>query len=100
MASALLAILLTIRSVNDQHLQDPVCQGQAGAGFPLTFVCDSVGSSPTGSWGKIDEADLIFPNLYFLGDVLFYIVLIWSMWGILLGLSHWVRRPFRFPQNR
>ena len=90
--SVLLAVLLTIRSINDQRLQDPVCQGRAGAGFPLTFICDSVGSSPTGSWGKIDEADLVFPNLFFLGDVLFYTVLLWSAWGILLGISHWVRR--------
>jgi hypothetical protein len=90
--SVLLAVLLTLRSISDQRLQDPVCQGLAGAGFPLTVICDGVGSSPTGSWGKIDEADLIFPNLFFLGDVLFYTVLLWLPWLLALGISHRVRR--------
>ena len=90
--SVLLAVLLTIWSINDQRLQDPACKGLAGAGFPLTFICDSVGSSPTGSWGKIDEADLIFPNLFFWSDVLFYSILLWSAWGVLWSMCQWVRR--------
>ncbi len=90
--SVLLAVLLTIRSINDQRLQDPACQGLAGAGFPLTFICDSLGSSPTESWGKIDEADILFPNLFFLVDVLFYIVLLWLPWILVVGIIHRVRR--------
>ncbi len=90
--SVVLAGLLTVWSVNDQRPQDPVCQGLAGAGFPLTFICDRLGSSPTESWGKIDEADILFPNLFFLVDVLFYIVLLWLPWILVVAIIHRVRR--------
>lgn len=84
--SVILTVLLTMRSINDQRRQDPVCQGQAGAGFPATFICDSIGSSPTGSWGRIDEADLFFPNLFFIVDVVFYTVLLWIPWFLVVGI--------------
>jgi hypothetical protein len=95
--SVALAVFLTLGSVNDQRAQDPVCQGIAGAGFPVTFVCDTTGSSPTSSWGKIDEADTIFPNPFFLIDVLFYTVLLWVPWFVVLGVSHLVRRRTASP---
>ncbi len=91
MVSVILAVLLTVRSINDQRLHDPVCQGLAGAGFPLTFICDSLGSSPTGSWGKIDAADILFPNLFFLVDVLFYTLLLWLPLILAMGVIHRVR---------
>jgi hypothetical protein len=90
--SVVLATFLTVTSVNNQRPQDPACQGLAGAGFPVTFVCDSVGSSPTSSWGKIDAADMVFPNPLFWLDVLFYTVLLWLPWLIVRGISHRIRQ--------
>ena len=89
--TVLLAIVLTVRSLNAQRPQDPICRGIAGAGFPLTFVCDTTGESPTGSWGKIDEADRWFPNPFFFVDVLFYTVLLWIPWFTVSGIAHWIR---------
>jgi hypothetical protein len=88
----LLAIVLTVRSLNIQRTHDPICRGIAGAGFPLTFVCDTLGESPTGSWGKIDEADGWFPTPFFFIDVLFYMVLLWMPWFTLKGILRWMRR--------
>ncbi len=87
----LLAIVLTVRSKDSQRTHDPICQGNAGAGFPLTFVCDTLGESPTGSWGKIDEADGWFPTPFFFMDVLFYLVLLWMPWFTVKGIARWIR---------
>ncbi len=90
----LLAIVLTVRSLNIQRTHDPICRGIAGAGFPLTFVCDTLGESPTESWGKIDEADRWFPTPFFFIDVLFYMVLIWMPWLSIMGILRYIhRRP-------
>jgi hypothetical protein len=89
--TVLLAIFLTVRSLKAQRTHDPICRGIAGAGFPLTFVCDTPGESPTGSWGKIDEADRWFPNPFFLIDILFYTVLLWMPWFAVRGIARWIR---------
>ncbi len=89
--TALLAIVLAIRSLNAQHTHDPICQGIAGAGFPLTFVCDTLGESPTGSWGRIDKADGWFPTPFFLADVLFYMALLWMPWFSVTRIARWIR---------
>lgn len=88
----LLAIVLTVRSLNVQRTHDPICRGIAGAGFPLTFVCDTLGESPTGSWGKIDAADEWFPTPFFFIDVLFYLVLLWMPWFTVKGILRRIRR--------
>ncbi len=90
--SVLLALFLTVSSLNAQRLQDPICGGVPGAGFPVTFLCDTVGSSPTGSWGKLDEADNWFPNPFFWIDVLFYTVLLWLPWFTVRRLVHLIPR--------
>ncbi len=90
--TVLLAIVLTVRSLNAQRTHDPVCRGIAGAGFPLTFVCDTLGESPTGSWGKIDEADRWFPTPFFFADVLFYQALLWMPWVTVTRIARWIRR--------
>jgi hypothetical protein len=53
----------------------------------LTFVCDTLGESPTGSWGKIDKADEWFPNPFFFADVMFYTVLLWIPWFTVRGIA-------------
>ena len=40
-----LAIVLAIRSLNSQRLHDPICRGDTGAGFPMTFLCDTRGDA-------------------------------------------------------
>ncbi len=90
--SVLLALGLTLHSVTEQRSQDPLCEGQLGAGFPMTFLCDTTGSSPTSSWGKIDEADYFFPTPFFWADVLFYAALLWTPWVLAHGISCWRRR--------
>ena len=96
--TVLLAVVLTVRSLNAQQTHDPVCRGTAGAGFPLTFLCDTLGESPTGSWGKIDEADSWFPNPFFLVNVLFYTVLLWMPWFTVRSIAHW-RHHRRIPSR-
>jgi hypothetical protein len=81
MLSMLLAIGLTIATVNYQHVSGVLCDGRLSAGFPLAFICDASGESPLSSVGKIDWADLDSINL--LGsftDILLYLTLIWTAW--------------------
>ena len=90
--TVVLGMVLTMRSLQVQRAHDPGCRGVAGAGFPLTFVCDTLGESPTSSWGKIDEADVWFPTPFFFLDALFYILLLWIPWFTVRSSAHWIRR--------
>ena len=85
--SALLVVVialgLTLATVYIQHPDSTLCRGLLGAGFPLPFICDASGESPTSSWGRIDWADL--DSINFLGsliDVLFYSLILRG--GVLL----------------
>jgi hypothetical protein len=76
--SMLLAICLTVATINYQHSSRLLCDGRLSAGFPVAFICDASGESPLSSVGKIDWADL--DSLNILGsfvDVLFYMILLW-----------------------
>jgi hypothetical protein len=78
MVIMLLAISLTVATVNYQHSSGFLCDGRLSAGFPVAFICDASGESPLSSVGKIDWADLDSINL--LGsfmDILFYMTLLW-----------------------
>ena len=78
MMSMLLAICITVATVNYQHSSGLLCDGRLSAGFPVAFICDASGESPLSSVGKIDWADLDSINL--LGsfiDILFYMTLLW-----------------------
>lgn len=77
-----------------QHKADRNYGRQLSGGFPLTFVHDATGSSPTGSWGKIDEADFIerLEERPFLIDVLFYALIFWMGWFLVNGLRRLLRR--------
>ncbi len=57
--------------------------GEQRAGFPLPIIIDSgAGSSPTGGWGKLGPEDVPNPVTPVL-DVVFYGVLLWSVWKII-----------------
>ena len=91
--SVLLAIGVTVQSVNYQRPADPVCNGSLGAGFPVSILCDDVGGSPIANYGKIDAGDWFNLNpLGFLIDVLFYTVLFWVAWLTALSLFRLVHR--------
>jgi hypothetical protein len=98
----LLAIMLTVQSAHVQRPYERACDGFVGGGFPLPFLCDDLGESPTSSWGRIDETDwyvLVIFHPYFLVNVLFYVVLLWVPWFIVRGFSQLVRRRSR-PKQR
>ena len=91
--SVVLAIGMTVASVNYQRPADPVCYGNLGAGFPVSFLCDATGGSPTSNWAKIDAPDWVALNpLTGLVDILFYTVLFWIAWRSVLRFSRLVRR--------
>jgi hypothetical protein len=96
--TVLLGIALAVRSLGVQRTHDPICRGNAGAGFPLTFLCDTLGESPTESWGRIDEADRWSPNPFFLLNVLFYMAFLWIPWFIVRGNARW-SRPRKSPSQ-
>ncbi|MDQ2808931.1 MAG: hypothetical protein M3Z04_18810 [Chloroflexota bacterium] len=88
----LIAIGLSINSISYQR-SDPFCYNLLGAGFPLSFICDVAGSSPTGSWGKIDDADYFNLNLGgLLADIVVYAGLLWVAWNAVLAFYHLMRR--------
>jgi hypothetical protein len=90
LVSILLAIFAMAISANYQYSEHPSCRGMLGAGFPVLFICDDWGgSSPTGSWGKIDFIDVLNGGIRpegFLIDFLFYSVLIWIVGFITSGV--------------
>jgi hypothetical protein len=89
LVAALLAMGMTFATVNYQRQVDPACEGRLSAGFPMAFVCDAAGESPTSSWGQIDWADA--DSIHVLGscvDIVFYFALCWIMWLILRRISH------------
>lgn len=68
--------------------------GEQHAGFPFPVIRDSEVGSPTGGWGKIGPEDYFYANLAgFVGDVLFYSVLLW-----LLGRTIQIIRGNEKPQ--
>ncbi len=76
--SMLLAICLTVATVNYQQSSGLLCDGRLSAGFPAAFICDASGESPLSSVGKIDWADL--DSISLVGsfmDILFYMTLLW-----------------------
>jgi hypothetical protein len=83
--------VLMVISVNYQHHLDTFyCQGQLGAGLPVSFLCDySGGGSPLSSAGRIDLADFPYfsPQGLFV-DILFYSVLLWIAWLIRYAVYH------------
>ena len=89
MANLLLAICLTVATVNYQRPSALFCGERLSAGFPVAFICDASGESPVSSWGKIDWADVdsINPPGSFV-DILFYVVLSWTTWLIVGRISH------------
>lgn len=96
----LLACSVTLATLNDTRrviCRDPCPLGQEGlldgtcsygncrslqGGFPLSFVYDDGGGSPTSSLGKIDSADLFttLKLLPFLVDAVVYGLLLWVAW--------------------
>lgn len=88
----LLAICAVSISAKYQRPGHPFCGGMLGAGFPALFICDAWGGgSPTGSWDKIDFADVINGGITpggFLVDFLFYLTLIGMTWFIASSLIH------------
>jgi len=92
LVSILLAIGAMAISANYQYPKHPSCGKMLGAGFPTLFICDDWGgSSPTGSWNKIDFVDVLNGGIRpegFLVDFLFYTVLIWIVWFIASGIFH------------
>ena len=87
LVNILLGLCLTIATVFYQRDPEPACQGGLGAGFPLAYICDNSGSSPTSSWGKVDLADLskVNPRVFLL-DFLLLNVLVSVVWVILAGM--------------
>ena len=84
-----LAIFLTVGTINYQHPSDPLCNGRLSAGFPVAFICDASGESPLSSVGKIDWADINSINpLGSLVDILFYMLLL-SIALLVVGRSLW-----------
>ena len=84
-----LAVIALALSTSYQFPQHISCQGMLGAGFPLLFICDDWGgSSPTGSWGKIDLVDVanggIQPIGFFI-DFIFYILISLVVWVAISG---------------
>ncbi len=76
--SMLLAICLTVATVNYQYSSGLLCDGRLSAGFPAAFICDASGESSLSSVGKIDWADL--DSISLVGsfmDILFYMTLLW-----------------------
>ena len=92
LVSVLLAISAMTISANYQYPKHPSCGGMLGAGFPMLYICDDWGgSSPTGSWDKIDFVDVLNGGIRpegFLVDFVFYIVLIWIAWFTIPGFFH------------
>jgi hypothetical protein len=87
-----LAIFLTVGTINYQHPSHLLCNGRLSAGFPVAFICDASGESPLSSVGKIDWADINSINpLGSLVDILFYMVLLWiALLAVGCFLWRWV----------
>lgn len=64
--------------------------GEQRAGFPIPFVRDAEGGSPTSGWGKVGAEDYVYANLGgFALNVAFYSLALWlfqTLIGWLLGL--------------
>lgn len=92
LVSILLAVCAMAVSANYQYFEAPSCKGMSGAGFPILFICDDWGgSSPTGSWGKIDYVDVFNGGIRpegFLVDFMFYSVLIWVILIVAARVFH------------
>lgn len=91
-AIILLAISTLWISTSYMYPEHRSCGGMLGAGYPVLFICDDwAGSSPTNSWGRITFVDI--PNggirpTGFLIDFLFYLILIWMVWFVIVGLLY------------
>jgi hypothetical protein len=98
MVSMLLAICITVATVNYQHSSDLLCGGRLSAGFPVAFICDASGESPLSSVGKIDWADLDNINLpgSFI-DILFYMTVLWIARLSVHRFSHVVSQHTKSP---
>jgi hypothetical protein len=87
-----LAIFAVTVSAKHLYPEDPACRQMVGGGFPVLFICDDWGGgSPTGSWGKIDLADVLNGGILpdgFLVDFLFYFILIWIIWLTVSKVTH------------
>jgi hypothetical protein len=96
MLSVLLAIGLTIATVNYQHTSQLLCDGRLSAGFPLAFICDASGESPLSSVGKIDWADLDSINrMGSFIDILLYLTLIETARFAVSRFSNVATRPMK-----
>ena len=81
-----LAFLLMLATVSYQRPYDPLCGGGLSGGFPLGFLCDNAGESPIHDWGKISWS-IDMPNLVgAFVDILFYVVMLWSIAFLALRL--------------
>ena len=93
-----LATCAVILSAAFQYPTHALCRGGLGAGFPRLFICDAgIGSSPIGSWERIDFADLPNGGIRpggFLVNFLFYTALIWIIWILAAGMF-----PQRLPRR-
>jgi hypothetical protein len=87
--SILLALCAMLVSTKYQYPEHPSCRGMLGAGFPKLFICDDWGgSSPTGSWNKIDFVDVLNGGIRpggFIVDFLLYLSLIWFVLFLITG---------------
>jgi hypothetical protein len=96
LVNILLAVCLTIGTVNYQRLSNPLCRGQLSAGFPVVFICDAQGESPLSSVGKINWTDI--DSLNPLGgfvDALFYTALLWITLFMVLRILKQIHRSIQ-----
>ncbi|MBD1875074.1 hypothetical protein H6F75_16435 [Nodosilinea sp. FACHB-131] len=61
--------------------------GEQKAGFPLPFVQDAEGGSPTSGWGRVGPEDYFYADLgAFALNVAFYSLTLWLFQRLLKGL--------------
>lgn len=97
LVNLLLAVGLTLATVNYQHTSDPLCGGDLSAGLPLAFLCDNAGESPISDWGKISWTDILNPLGAFV-DILFYAALLWIISFMALRIIPRIYKRMQFRQ--
>jgi hypothetical protein len=99
LVNIMLAVCLTIGTVNYQRPSDPLCGRRLSAGFPMAFICDATGESPLSSVGKINWADVDSLNpIGAFVDTLFYTALLSITALMALRLFHQIHRRIEFRQ--
>ncbi len=95
LAHILLAIGMTLGTMNYQRASDPLCGRDLGAGFPVAFLCDALGESPISDWGKISWTDIPNPLGAFV-DILFFAALLWIISFIAIRIIHQIYKRIQF----